>query len=68
MVQPRRLSEEEERHNSVVAGVRGKIEAPYGWLKGRFLALQKPFYEDEEQHTCLVWYALACHRLMIMKK
>ena len=48
------LTEEEERVNEIIAGVRGKVEAPYGWIKSNFKGLQKPFYEDKTQHDCLV--------------
>jgi hypothetical protein len=47
--------------NDVISLVRGKIEAPYGWVKQRFSALSKPFYEDEEQHDNLVLFAFTCH-------
>jgi hypothetical protein len=62
---PRQLSQEDEKINEVISLVRGKIEAPYGWVKQRFSALSQPFYEDEEQHDCLVRFAFACHRLMV---
>jgi len=60
-----KLSEEDERRNSAIAGVHGKIEAPYGWVKRKFCALNGPFGEDEEQHNALIWTAFACHRLSI---
>ena len=56
------LSDEETHANSVIAGVRGRIEAPYGWLKTNFESFYKPFYEDRKQHHCLIIYALAIHR------
>ena len=62
---PPTLSPEEEEANEIIAGVRGRVEGPYGWVKRAFHALFLPFYEDEEQHDCLVWTAFACHRLMV---
>jgi hypothetical protein len=59
-----RLSEEEEEWNRKISLVRGKIEAPYGWVKRVFLSLDRPFYENEKQHDCVVKVAFACHRLM----
>jgi hypothetical protein len=49
----------------VIFLVRDKIEAPYGWVKQCFSALSQPFYEDEEQHDCIVRFAFACHRLIV---
>jgi len=62
------LSAEEEEWNKKVSLVRGKIEAPYAWVKRVFLCLDKPFYENEKQHDCVVLTALACHRLVLEKK
>lgn len=65
MLVPRELSPEDEAINEVISMVRGKVEAPYGWVKARFSALSKPFYENGNQHDCLIRHAFACHRLMI---
>jgi hypothetical protein len=62
---PRELSSEDENINKVISLVRGKVESPDSWVKQKFSALAKPFYEDEDQHDCLVRFALACHRLMV---
>jgi hypothetical protein len=62
---PRELSEEDEIINNVISGIRGKVEAPYAWVKARFSALSQPFYEDADQHDCLVKFAFACHRVLI---
>jgi hypothetical protein len=59
------LFHEEEHINEVIAGVRGKVESPYGWVKQHFLALSKPFYEDKKQHDYVVKVAFACHRLIL---
>ena len=61
---PVTLTPEEEEWNRKISLVRGKIEAPYGWVKRVFLSLDRPFYESEKQHDCVVRVALACHRLM----
>ena len=65
---PVELTPEEEEWNRKISLVRGKIEAPYGWVKRVFLSLDKPFYENEKQHDCVVNIALACHRLVIGKE
>ena len=65
---PVTLTPEEEEWNKKISLVRGKIEAPYGWCKRVFLSLDKPFYENEKQHDCVVNTALACHRLVIGKE
>ncbi len=65
---PVELTPEEEEWNRKISLVRGKIEAPYGWVKRVFLSLDKPFYESEKQHDCVVNVALACHRLVIGKE
>ena len=65
---PVTLSKEEEEWNEKISQVRGKIEAPYGWCKNTFYCLNKPFYESERQHDCVVWTAFACHHLMIGKE
>ena len=62
---PRKLPEADQQHNSVISGVRGKVEAPYGWVKSQFYCLSQPFYEDANQHDCVIWTAFAVHRLMI---
>jgi hypothetical protein len=51
--------------NEVISLVRSKIEVLYGRVKQRFSALSQLFYEDEEQHDCLVHFAFACHQLMV---
>ena len=61
---PVTLTPEEERWNEKISLVRGKIEAPYGWVKRVFLCLSCPFYESEKQHDCVVRVAFACHRLI----
>jgi hypothetical protein len=58
------LPPEKVAHNAVVAGVRGKVEGPFGWMKTKFVNLEKPFYEGTEQHDCLFRYALACHHII----
>jgi hypothetical protein len=60
---PFQLPPEKVAHNSVVAGVRGKVEGPFGWMKTKFSSLEKPFYEGTDQHDCLFRYALACHHI-----
>ena len=64
---PHSLSPEEEAKNSVIAGVWGRVEAPYGWIKLHFDALHKPFWESKSQHNCVVWTALACHYNILKK-
>ena len=61
---PVTLTPEEEEWNRKISLVRGKIEAPYGWVKRVFLCLDRPFYESEKQHDCVVRVAFACHRLI----
>jgi hypothetical protein len=39
---PFELTEEEEELNKKISLVRGKIGAPYGWIKRVFLSLDKP--------------------------
>jgi hypothetical protein len=52
--------------NEVIAGVRGKVESPYGWVKQYFLALSKLFYEDKKQHDYyVVKVAFTYHRLIL---
>ena len=58
---PVSLSKEEDAWNEKISMVRGKIESPYGWVKKVFCSLDKPFYENEKQHDCIVHVALACH-------
>ena len=65
---PVTLTPAEEEWNKKISLVRGKIEAPYGWVKNIFLSLTKPFYESEKQHDCVVRVAFACHRLVIGKQ
>jgi hypothetical protein len=59
------LSEEDEIINNVISGIQRKVETPYAWVKARFSALSQPFYEDADQHNCLVKFAFACHRVLI---
>ena len=54
--------------NRKISLVRGKIEAPYGWAKRIFLCLDRPFYESEKQHNCVVCSVLACHHLTLGKQ
>jgi hypothetical protein len=61
------LTKDEKKVNEIIARIRGKVEAPYGWIKQSFSALSTPFYEDEIQHDCVVRFALACHHLCISK-
>lgn len=61
---PFQLPPEKLSHNAVVAGVRGKVEGPFGWIKVKFSSLDQPFYEDTDQHDCLFRYALACHHIV----
>ena len=65
---PVTLTKEEEELNEKISLVRGKIEAPYGWVKLHFKALSKPFFESEKQHHCLVLYSFAVHRIVVSKK
>jgi len=65
---PVELTPAEEEWNKKISLVRGKIEAPYGWVKRVFLSLDKPFYESEKQHDCVVNVAFACHRLVLGKE
>jgi hypothetical protein len=45
----------------VISLVQNKIEAPFKWVKQRFSAFSQLFYEDEEQHNCLIHFAFAYH-------
>jgi hypothetical protein len=62
---PRELSEEDKTINSVISSIRGKVETLYAWVKARFSALSQPFYEDADQHDCLVRFTFACHRVLV---
>jgi hypothetical protein len=55
------LSEEDEIINNMISDIRGKVEAPYAWVKARFSTLFQLFYEDADQYDCLVKFAFACH-------
>jgi hypothetical protein len=59
------LSEEDEIINNVIFGIQKKVEALYAWMKARFSTFSQPFYEDADQHDCLVKFAFACHRMLI---
>jgi DDE superfamily endonuclease len=61
--QKRELSEEEQLENKNIRTVRATVEHPYGWLSTKFLALKEKFRDGEDQHDCLIRFALACHRL-----
>jgi hypothetical protein len=61
------LTPEKEEWSRKISLVRGK-RPPDGWVKRVFLSLDKPFYESEKQHDCVVNVALACHRLVIGKE
>lgn len=65
---PVTLSKEEEELNQKISLVRGKVEAPYGWVKQHFTALSKPFYEDAKQHHNLVLFSFAVHRIVVLKE
>ena len=60
----RQLTAEQKERNEAIAGVRARVESPFGWIDRKFAALSMPFHESEEQHDCLVRTAFACHRLM----
>lgn len=62
---PFQLDAEKKEVNEEVYGVRGKAEAPFGWLTVKFRALDRPFGEDDDQHDCLFRYGLAIHKLVI---
>ena len=62
---PHSLSAEDQEKNEAIAFVRGKVESPYGWCKQTFAALSCPFYEDKDQHNCLINFALACHKKLV---
>ena len=62
---PCKLLEADQQCNSVISGVHGKVEAPYGWVKSQFYCLSQPFYEDANQHDCVIWITFAVHCLMI---
>ena len=47
---PVTLTKEEEQLNETISLVRGKVEAPYEWVKQHFAALSKPFFENQKQH------------------
>jgi hypothetical protein len=55
------LSKEDKIINNVISSIRGKVEAPYAWVKVRFFALSQPFYKNADQHDCLIKFAFACH-------
>lgn len=59
------LTEEEKLNNELIRSVRATVEHPYNWLSNKFQSLYEVFREDEDQHDCLVRFALACHRLSI---
>jgi hypothetical protein len=58
------LSYEEKHMNEVIAGVRGKVENFYGWVKQHFFAFLKPFYKDKKQYNYVMKVVFACHRLI----
>jgi hypothetical protein len=62
------LSKEEEELNEKISLVRGKVEAPYGWIKQHFTALPKPFYENQKQHHNLVLNSFAVHWIVFSKQ
>jgi hypothetical protein len=55
---PCQLSQENKKINKVISLIQGKIEAQYGWVK-QFQFFHNFFYEDEEQHDCLIHFAFA---------
>ena len=61
----RELPEEEQLNNEIIREVRSTVESPYGWLSNKFESLKESFRESEDQHDCLIRFALACHRLNI---
>ena len=65
---PVTLTKEEEELNETISLVRGKVEAPYGWVKQHFAALSKPFFENKKQHHHLVLYSFAVHRIVLSKQ
>ena len=61
------LTEEQKKHNALVAKIRGRVESPYGYIKKKFKILNKVFWENDIQLECVVKYALAIHRLHMKK-
>ena len=59
----RTLTAQQQRHNSDVSFIRGRVEAPYGHWQNTFRALGKPFGDDPDQLDCLVRFAAVVHRL-----
>jgi hypothetical protein len=39
--------------------VRGRVESPFGLIKSKFKALDQKRHGEEEQQTCLIYYAVA---------
>jgi hypothetical protein len=58
---PWELNKEDEIINNVIFSIWRKVEALYAWVKTRFSALSQPFYEDADQHDCLVKFTFAYH-------
>ena len=53
------LTREEEAFNREHQVARARVESPFGWMKTKFQALHKPWWENEEQLDYLIKYATA---------
>jgi NADH:ubiquinone oxidoreductase subunit E len=58
---PCQLFQEDKKINKMISLVQSKIKTSYRWVKQYFSFLSQLFYEDEEQHDCLVCFAFACY-------
>jgi hypothetical protein len=59
------LSKEQETWNNRHRHIRSRVESPFGLLKLKWKGLEKPFFENEEQQTFLLFIAVATHNYQI---
>lgn len=52
-----RLTTQQAASNASIRRLRQRVENTFAFIERKFVALQKPWMEDETQLDCLVWFA-----------
>jgi hypothetical protein len=59
------LTKAQKTWNNAIRHVRARVESPFGLIKKKWESLAKPFFENEDQHSYLVFIAVATHNYQI---
>eukprot|EP01098_Paradermamoeba_levis_P001756 TRINITY_DN12034_c0_g1_i1.p1 TRINITY_DN12034_c0_g1~~TRINITY_DN12034_c0_g1_i1.p1 ORF type:complete len:118 (+),score=13.43 TRINITY_DN12034_c0_g1_i1:240-593(+) len=62
------MTKKKRKYNEIVREVRARVESPFGLIKKRWLCLEQPWREGEQQQESVVLIAIACENDILVHK